>query len=472
MGFATEDPKLQLMIEAILKGKGFEDAQAGIAAVESSAAAATPAIEGTEGAVLGLNGALIPLTVGLSVLVPLIVQWFQHSDDATDSQKRLTEEIDKEYRALLPFLDKLKGTNVELERMAAVLQRNALIKQVDDMQKAGDAVNALKEKIEALKKGTEVSPGKFFLGPTTEAEIRSLEVELSGAEVVFQTFRDAMAEGLTVQQFLNKAVKDGTGIVREHKNALKEEEEEMNKLIAAEDRRLAKLDKEAEKRSQILEKEQDKDLEIMEKAQKENDHLALRRMINDKKIADSARQRALDIEQAHADEVTAARRAYANTATALSDVFNKNKALAIAGAIVDTWAGANKALNDPTPMPTYLRIALAAMVAAQGLANVMAIEKAAPGFDDPMSDMIASKLGRKSAADFVRLFGSGFHSGLVGMNGGGGTTNNTTINRGMSIQNMHMSGILAGTEKQMLVRLNRQLTTVAARHEQRTTLGR
>lgn len=49
------------------------------------------------------------------------------------------------------------------------------------------------------------------------------------------------------------------------------------------------------------------------------------------------------------------------------------KALAIASATIDTYSAANKVLADPTPMPTFLRFALAAGAIVRGLVSVKKI---------------------------------------------------------------------------------------------------
>ena len=55
--------------------------------------------------------------------------------------------------------------------------------------------------------------------------------------------------------------------------------------------------------------------------------------------------------------------------------FNTAKAFNIIMATVDTYAAANKALNDPTPMPTFARWALAGATIVSGLAQVAAIAR-------------------------------------------------------------------------------------------------
>jgi hypothetical protein len=159
---------------------------------------------------------------------------------------------------------------------------------------------------------------------------------------------------------------------------------------------------------------------------------------------------------------------YAAAGSSLAEAFGKNKALNIASAIANTWAGADLALATYAYNPP-LAIAMAAAIAAAGLANVVNIEKASPGFDDPMNDIIAEKLGRKSARDFVRLWGGGFHDGLT-MATGGGESSSTTVNRNTYFQGgVHLGGFFGGNENELLTQMSRKLNVIA-RKEGRATL--
>jgi len=469
-GFATEDPKLQLMIQAQLDGQGFKDAQAGIAGLETSAAAATPAIEGTEVAVSGLSAAIIPLTLGIAVILPLLIQWLKSTTDLTEGQKELAKAIETEYKFLAPFIDKLKGVNAEFDKMAGEAQKRLLRKQIEDINLAGDEVLRLTDLLETMRKDDAFAEQFGSLGFPAE-EIRKVADALDEMKTHQTLLIEAQHKGLTEQAFLAEATKGATAAIKHQGDVEGDVTADYQRNINIRSKLADKKEREDRKRAADFATMQDKEVLAMDKAEKLERAILLKKGINEKQLDEGRRARSqADLEMRAA--TNAATIGYiGQTASALSEAFGHNKALAIAGAIADTWAGAAAALGPKGP-PWPANIAAAASIAAAGLAMVINIKKAEPGFDDPMSDMIASKLGRKSAADFVRLFGSGFHSGLTGMNGGGGTTNNTTINRGMSIQSMHMSGILAGTEKQMLVKLNRQLTTVAARHEARTTIGR
>ena len=66
--------------------------------------------------------------------------------------------------------------------------------------------------------------------------------------------------------------------------------------------------------------------------------------------------------------------AYSSLTGALGKMAGENKALAVATAVIDTYAGANSALKDPTLIGPA-RFAAAAAVIATGLMNVQQIMK-------------------------------------------------------------------------------------------------
>jgi hypothetical protein len=112
--------------------------------------------------------------------------------------------------------------------------------------------------------------------------------------------------------------------------------------------------------------------------------------------------------------------------TAASALFGEHKAFAIAQAIIDTWAAVNNALAT---VPYPANIAAAALIAAQGLANVARIREttkgggasaesgasAPSGFDDPVNDRAARLGGRRWADDMLRHVSSGFNERLGSM---------------------------------------------------------
>ncbi len=131
----------------------------------------------------------------------------------------------------------------------------------------------------------------------------------------------------------------------------------------------------------------------------------------------------------------------------LSTVFGKHKAFAIAEAIIDTWMAVNNALAS---VPYPYNIVAAALIAAQGLANVHKIRTTdisqGGGFDDPVHDRLARAGGRRWAVDVLRNLDMGFRDGFAaaarssdaGAASGGGST--TTNDNRMTVNFGHVMG--------------------------------
>ena len=111
----------------------------------------------------------------------------------------------------------------------------------------------------------------------------------------------------------------------------------------------------------------------------------LERLHEQKKISDEAYYKKkkeltdaeINLEKAKLEETTQILQSIGDAFTAAASLVGEQtkagKALAIAGATIDTYAAANKALADPTPMPTILRIAAVAGIILRGLSNVKKI---------------------------------------------------------------------------------------------------
>jgi len=149
-------------------------------------------------------------------------------------------------------------------------------------------------------------------------------------------------------------------------------------------------------------------------------------------------------------------------------VFGQNKALRIAQAIIDTWAGAARAFHD---YQWPYSAVVAAIVAAQGLARVAQIKNTNPsknaGFDVPAHDTMAQVGGARWAQDMVRNFTDGVGRGWADALGGlslpasaapavpaGATTNR--YDQGMTI---HIGNVYGG--RRGLRHLSRELTKIS-----------
>lgn len=515
----ADDLRLQLVVQAILDAKGFDEAKASIAGLAEAANRAAPAnkklsdatddlsesqevssreikiltremlmsVGASQGAASAgrlaafsfaaignsaqlANLALAGFGFGLAFLLPRLIEWVQQTDTVSKESHALIgtlQGLSQSMSALLrdvPALNEKYGsltkTLHDLAMQNEAIQAQAMRKAIEEMTVELDKVGPKQSAWLTLMQLTNPQAMAFAQGMDKDAKAAGeLRTQIAAASAAVTLHNEAVQKGLTLEEMIQADHP-------KHVAALHQKKEAVDKITEAWEKEVKARDRAGEEDEQfVLQLLRDREREAKEE-----------KRLNDEKAKEEQRLAKL-VEEDERREA-AAREANKNatisyigqTATALSSAFGHNKALAIAGAIVDTWAGAARALGPEGP-PWPANIAAAAMVAAVGLAEVANIEKANPGFDDPMNDIIAERLGRKSAQDFVRLFGGGFHSGLVGMNGGN-SISNTTINRGVTVQSLSMSGVLAGTEEQMLVKLNRKLNTIAARHEKRTTLGR
>lgn len=115
---------------------------------------------------------------------------------------------------------------------------------------------------------------------------------------------------------------------------------------------------------------------------------------------------------------------------AASRLFEGNKTLAIAEAVINTHAAVTRALNSANPPLSWI---LAATTLMKGMAQVKAIreQKLGGGFDDPRNDAMAVVGGRRWASDMIGLFGAGATQGFAQVMTGavpaaaGATTSNT-----------------------------------------------
>lgn len=512
---ASDDLRLQLVIQAILDAKGFDEAKASLTGLAATANTAAPSMKvlanetenvaiqqevssreikiltremlssigASEGAgaagrlaavgfsaignsAMMANLALTAVGFGLAFLLPRIIEWVNDTGEATKAQNELLA-------SLTDFESRIKGITVNIAESDTQLQ-----KWVHSLHEAALAkeANELKELEEKWYKLAETIDED---GLPAHSKMRT---ELEGLSAQMGIYRRAQEANMTIAEMDTKATK-------EHAKAIKDDAEAQKKAHEAAIKHMDFFaDQEATRNRIYLEEQEDRNRALDFKQKQEKDaladmhkgtvftkqQLAERRKAEDeyakslKRASDEEQQWAAD-DQKFQEQMTQAEIGYIGaTLDALGGAFGNNKALRIAGAIADTWAGASAALAE---VPWPANIAAAASVAAVGLAQVANIEKASPGFDDPMNDIIAEKLGRKSASDFVRLFGGGFHDGLRAANTGGGSVVNTTINRGVSVQSLHMSGILGVNEQDVMKNLNRKLIS-AQRLETRTTLGR
>lgn len=112
--------------------------------------------------------------------------------------------------------------------------------------------------------------------------------------------------------------------------------------------------------------------------------------------------------------------------------FGDNKAIQSAAAVINTAEAVTGALGNKPWGPW--NIALAAMVGALGLAEIMKINSTdakggGGGFDNPSNDAMAYQGGQRWAADMINQWSMGIDRGwAAGMTGSSSVTNNSTSN--------------------------------------------
>lgn len=513
---ASDDLRLQLVIQAILDAKGFDEAKVSLGGLAASANSAAPAAKGladatgemavkqevssreikiltreilasigaSQGAgaagrlaavgfaamgnaALGVNLALTATGFLIAFLLPRLMEWISTTGDNTESHNELLD-------SLVAINDVIKSMPEHIEKLTFMQKQ-----WIADLHGA-----ALDKEREKVKKWQEELDGLLARQGTDRQGIIERVRRQQELSASIHLTNEALAQGMTLDESRHKMEQEAA---KDTKDRTKAEKEAADAAIKHMD---FFAEQEATRNRIYLQRKEEENnaLDLRQKQAKDaTKDMASATLFTKKQLEDRAKGQDAytkevlkdNRELMEDDEKLLKFRAWVAQSTigyigqalgALSSAFGKNKALAIAGAIADTWAGAARALGPEGP-PWPVNIAAAASVAAIGLADVVNIEKASPGFDDPMNDIIAEKLGRKSASDFVRLFGGGFHDGLRAANTGGGSVVNTTINRGVSIQSLHMSGILGVNEQDVMKNLNRKLIS-AQRLETRTTLGR
>jgi hypothetical protein len=484
----AEDLKLAVVIQALLDAKGFDQAQIGLknladtankttnqqkklgesfggtrgpvadltrvllmntgvtgAAGEAAKAAGT-AMYFFEGAATATNVAIAGGVAAIALLLPKLIDWLSTTTDLKDAHEGLKTSLIQN----LEQIDKY-ATNLQTASDAATLLAGALRTQ---------AIEKEREKITEMRREIAIyTENMKKLGQTIidSAAIRGLQAQIVLME-------EAHRQGISFAESLEQVGK------QEHKFAL-----DLTGVNSA-------LQRDAEDRARAVMFAAQQELDgigAISGAQEKAYKVRIKELEEEtKRLLALVGLKITDTNITIANE-TKKRQQYAQTvgslgqiASALSDLFGRNKALAIAGAILDTYAGAASALADKT-VPTYVRFAAAAAVIAQGLAYVAQIRKTNPvGFDDPFSDLVARRLGRQSADDFVHHFGGEFMRGLTNFGQAAQNVSNTTINRGTTVDmsGMTVNGVL-GHRTQFRKFLEREMER-ATRVRRRRTVGR
>lgn len=518
---AGEDIDLKLIIKALLDSKGFTEAQVEMKRLAGTASGATPSLSGLTDKTKGLTkelggsrGAVADMTrvllmnigvtgaagnvakaagAGVSVLtgsmgalgfgaagvvaiaallIPKLMELGLSSKEAAEEARRLTDAAIEQLPELEALAEKIGKVNKALELQVEAVRKQALDKQAETIAQYTRQIVALQQeasdlaiKIERVGFGLErAAPGSATAKRVEEykEQLRKLNLEIDRQSAVLQELLDAQDKSTTSGAIRTKQTESAAEAERQAEKALRER----NKALAEQ----LELDRAIFRENARRIQQENKDRADARKKRQED--------------IDTAAQRILEIERERkarkeeTDEAIQSARLKTNTlaqlwtqaiATAVG-AFTKNKAINIALAIADTYTAATAALGMKPWTPA--NFAMAAVVVAQGLANVQQIRKTNVGFDDPFADLVARKMGRKSAEDFARHFGSEFAGRLPGaMAQATHVYNQTTINRGTSVGAVNYNSIVGARKTQQLKQLNRDLITIG-RLEDRTRVGR
>jgi hypothetical protein len=455
----NRDLELAVVIRTLLDTKGFEDAKARLATLSGQTAKTgeeaekagnkqrklTDSYGGTRGPVAdltrvllinigatkgageaakfagagllaletGVAGATLPvvaLTAAIAVLLPKFIKWLDTTKEQKEEHYELRDSLVATHDLITSLIKDVPALAEKYREMAEALHGAALDKQSDRLRELLNRQGELQKKI---------------ADSTSEWQKQNFAREIEQLQTEVRLLMEAQNKGVTITEIATKAREENTEKIKAEDEAVKHLAADLDNLAAAQLTQtqeqldaiaaMETFNEEARKEQERTAREgkggardrssaqRRKDLEaeadlIIEHQKLQHDQMVIDRQVAQEKLATT----------------TATLSAAGQTAAALSSLFGQNKALAIAGAIIDTYAAANQVLRDPALLGTpWLRFALAAAAIATGLANVNAIRTANPvGFDDPFADMVARQLGRRSAEDFARHFGATFSSAL------------------------------------------------------------
>lgn len=521
---AGEDIDLKLIIKALLDSKGFTEAQVEMKRLAGTASGATPSLSGLTDKTKGLTkelggsrGAVADMTrvllmnigvtgaagnvakaagAGVSVLtgsmgalgfgaagvvaiaallIPKLMELGLSSKEAAEEARRLTDAAIEQLPELEALAEKIGKVNKALELQVEAVRKQALDKQAETIAQYTRQIVALQQeasdlaiKIERVGFGLErAAPGSATAKRVEEykEQLRKLNLEIDRQSAVLQELLDAQDKSTTSGAIRTKQTESAAEAERQAEKALRER----NKALAEQ----LELDRAIFRENARRIQQENKDRAEANKQRQKDIQTATERILQIEAEGEARRREIEEAKAAKRQEVAEGIALSAQAAAALVGLFTKNKAINIVAAIADTYAAGVGTLKATAGMGPWVSVPAMAMVIAAGLANVQRIREQNVGFDDPFADLVARKMGRKSAEDFARHFGSEFAGRLPGAMAQATNVYNqhTTINRGTSVGAVNYNSIVGARKTQQLKQLNRDLITID-RLEDRTRLGR
>ncbi len=435
-----------------------------------------------------LNLALAGTGLAVVILLPKIIEWIKQTQGVSEEQKKLTEALVAQLPQLESYAQAIGKGNIQLNEQLKIARELAVIKQEGRVEEINKELEALQRGASGVRiwrqehadafgilAALNAETGKLVHQETAEEKAaRAQALAIAGLRLERQKLLDAIAQGKSVAQIETEERAKADAAKKAEQERIDASFDRMNKQVAY-DNQLLDEEFKADDARKAAEAEQELDgqlhvvqyVEQQRKKKEEGNKLERERA--------DASARIMNEEILRERQGQAVRRAgMVSLAQAsiglLGGIFKKNKAAAIAQAIIDTFTAANAALKNPPGPPWTIPFAAAAVV--MGMQNVQAIRKQGAGFDNPASDAVAREFGYRWAADLVGMLNTGFTRGLAlaGSPVGGSSyvTNNygTTINGGF-----HAGGFFGENETELFKRVKRRMDDPMERLERRTRIG-
>ncbi|HYS05856.1 MAG TPA: hypothetical protein VEW47_11750 [Candidatus Dormibacteraeota bacterium] len=508
------DADLKVVIKALLDSKGFEEAQLALKKMKGATDDAAPGFKainqeisrreikvftaellqgigvmqgaGAAGRVAAEGFALMTGGMGLVVnlllalgglfavtVIPKISEYSKESAEAKKKQDELTQSIITQLPQLEELAKKIGNVNTALAEQVKAVRSEALKQQSREIgentgkvivleQKWGDLTDKIAYFDKLLKTAAPGSATASRVQKLRDEAAATLD-EINRLSAVLTEQLAAEEKGIIVEDMRRTQTDKVTQSTKDRKQAT----EDLIKLQREMDAAFRRSDEQHFKEEQFLTDlttaEGERGKMAVKGAKEAEEAVHKSTMASGKAALQEARQavaerkmlreRANAERQFHEDSIASGVQA----AAVFAGLFTKNKAINIAAALIDTYAAADKALNQ-YPGPPWT-IPFAALAVATGLANVKAIESAGAGFDDPFADRVAAKMGRKSAEDFARHFGGTFSRELPAAMAQQVTHNYTTIDRGITLNTQNHS-IIGARRTEQLKQLKRDLVII------------
>lgn len=512
---------LAIVLKAVLDAKGFEEAQGKIKALAAQANATKPALDktadagkrmgqelgGTRGPVADLTRLMLAnvgatsqageaakfmgeatlataggvsalslaaggLVVVLSFVVPRMIDWLKNTKDQNKEQQDLLAKLEQ----VVPLIEKYAAAAKQITDAAAI---QLLAERGKKLKEEKDELTKITAEIERLEPLLRQAFEAGMKGQALTKAYGEQAARLTELKARAEDLRKAQSENITTTTMYQGKIDDLTGATNALSDAMeyqlevegRQAQERLDAIGAAQDFAEGQ-EKDADRHMKEDQKKQD--AETKRKLKTETEYqLDYAQMKRDEQRLDA---QTAEFKKQNSLEAIG----YTGQAlTALSTFFGNNKALAVAGAIADTYAGAALALRTIPPPAGY---AAAAFTITQGLAAVANIRNATPemGFDDPDNDDVIRQFGMKWANDMASLLNQGFYSQVGALAGGGnlagGGASTTvydqrTIHQGGTTHNYGgIHGLMASSPTQFARGLDRAMTR-AQRFRSRTTIG-